>query len=59
MTAPINLNRARKEKQLTERQVKADINAARHGQTKAERILAATRNAKAARTLNQHRLDEE
>lgn len=59
MTAPINLNRARKNRERAERRAEADANAVRHGQTKAERILAATRNAKAARALDQHRIDEE
>jgi len=59
MTTAINLNRARKDKERTERRAQATANAAKFGQTKAEKILAATRNANAARALDQHRIDEE
>ncbi|WP_226780741.1 DUF4169 family protein [Oceaniglobus trochenteri] len=58
-SGPINLNRARKEKARDEKRAKADANAASFGRSKAEKILEATRNARAARTLDQHRLDEE
>jgi hypothetical protein len=59
MTAPINLNRARKDKERAQQRAQADANAAKFGQSKAEKILAATRNAKAKRALDQHRIDEE
>ncbi|NCO21866.1 MAG: DUF4169 family protein [Rhodobacterales bacterium] len=59
MTAPINLNRARKEKQRAEQRRVADANAAKFGQSKAQKTLSATRNARAARALDQHRLDQE
>ena len=39
MAAPVNLNRARKEKARAEKKARADENAARFGRTKAERML--------------------
>jgi len=59
MTPPINLNRARKDKERAEQRAEADANAAKHGRSKAEKILTATRNARAAKALDQHRIDEE
>lgn len=59
MTTPINLNRARKTRARAEDKAKADANAARFGRTKAERLLEATKTAKARAMLDQHQLDEE
>ena len=59
MSTPINLNRARKDRGRSEKRATADANAAKHGRTKAERILEATRNVKAARILDQHRIEDE
>ncbi|MGO4916838.1 DUF4169 family protein [Pseudogemmobacter sp. W21_MBD1_M6] len=59
MTTPINLNRARKTRARAEDKAKADANAARFGRTKAERLLEATKTAKASAMLDQHQLDEE
>lgn len=58
-SGPVNLNHARKERARTEKRAEADANVAKHGRTKAERILEATRNARAARALDQHRIEEE
>ena len=56
---PVNLNRARKEKARQEARRQADANAAKFGRTKAERILDATRAAKARAILDAHRRDDE
>ena len=56
--APVNLNRARKERARAKARAQADANAAKHGRTKAERILAATREEQARRRLDQHRFEE-
>lgn len=52
MAAPVNLNRARKEKARAERKARADENAARFGRTKAERMLEEARARKATRELD-------
>lgn len=59
MTTPINLNRARKDRARAEDKAKADANAVKFGRTKAERLLEATKSAKATAMLDQHRMDEE
>lgn len=59
MTAPINLNRARKDRARAEARALADENSARHGMSKAERVLAAARTARAAQVLDQHKVDDE
>jgi hypothetical protein len=59
LNTPINLNRARKERARLEARAVADQNAAKHGLSKAERVLAASRNTKAAHLLDQHKTDDE
>ena len=59
MTTPINLNRARKTRARAEDKAKADANAAKFSRTKAERLLEATKTAKASAMLDQHQMDEE
>ncbi len=51
----VNLRRGRKRKARAEARSKADANAARHGQTKAERTLRAARQDLEARRLDGHR----
>ncbi len=58
MAAPVNLNRARKEKARAERKARADENAARFGRTKAERMLDEARARKAARELDGAKREE-
>ncbi|MAX73063.1 DUF4169 family protein [Alterinioella nitratireducens] len=58
MAAPVNLNRARKEKARAERKARADENAARFGRTKAERMLEEARARKAARELDGAKREE-
>ena len=58
MTAKvINLRRARKVSARAEIAAKADENAARHGQSKAQKQLTTAREAKAARDLDGHKRD--
>lgn len=55
MSSVINLNRFRKAKARAEKRATADANAAKFGQSKAERGLAGARAEKAARDLEAHR----
>ena len=55
----INLNRARKTRARTEAKAEADANAVKHGRTKAQRLLEATRSEKARQMLDRHKTDEE
>lgn len=59
MSAPINLNRARKTRARDEALRQADANAAKHGRTKAERDLEAARKAKADKRLDDHGPDDD
>ena len=59
MNKPINLNRIRKERARDEARERANENAARHGISKAEKVLTAARSERAARILDQHKVDEE
>lgn len=59
MSDPINLNRARKDRARAEARALADENSIRHGLSKAERVLAAARSARASAILDQHRVDDE
>lgn len=56
---PVNLNRYRKEKGRAEAKARADVNAVKHGRTKAERLLDAARAEKARRMLDRHQIEEE
>ena len=57
MAELINLNRFRKEKARAEKRAKADENAAKFGQTRAERDLQKARAEKSAHALDGHRLE--
>ncbi len=54
----VNLRLERKRKARAETRTKADANATRHGQTKAERTLRAAREDLAARRLDGHRRED-
>ncbi|NPD19148.1 DUF4169 family protein [Alterinioella nitratireducens] len=58
MAAPVNLNRARKEKARAEKKARADENAVRFGRAKAERMLEEARARKAARELDGAKREE-
>lgn len=55
----VNLRRARKARDRAAGERAAAENRARHGRTKARRIDDAADSAKAARTLAQHRLEDD
>lgn len=54
-----SLARARKAKLLAAARTAANANAVSFGRTKAQKVLEAARDAKARRSLDQHRLDED
>ena len=54
---PVNLRQVRKERARAEKRTAAGTNAAKHGRSKAERVLEAARGEKARRMLDQHRID--
>lgn len=56
---PVNLNRFRKEKARADEKAQADANAVKFGRSKAERVLEATRAAKARAMLDAHKTGEE
>ena len=55
---PINLRRARKDRDRAARRAEADANAVAHGLPKAVRDLEAARRAQAAARLDAHRRGE-
>ncbi|MCG6902971.1 MAG: DUF4169 family protein [Rhodobacter sp.] len=59
MSIPINLNRARKERDKIKKRLQADENTVKYGRSKAERILEAAQNEKARRSLDLHRTEDE
>ena len=59
MSKIVNLRAARKSKARAESRRAADANAVRHGLTKAEKKLAAARNAQARARIDAHRRDKE
>ena len=58
MSAPINLNHVRKERDRAEKKAQADANAVKFGRTKAERLLDAARAEHAKRRLDQAKFEE-
>ena len=56
---PINLNHARKEKERVDKKARADVNAVKHGRTKAERLLDTTQSEQARARLDQLKFDDE
>ncbi|WOI55094.1 DUF4169 family protein [Palleronia sp. LCG004] len=56
---PINLNRARKERDREREKTRADENAIIHGRTKSERMAEAMRSEKARAHLDAHRFSDE
>ncbi|KZX94066.1 MULTISPECIES: DUF4169 family protein [unclassified Sulfitobacter] len=57
MSAPINLNKIKKERNRASRRARADENAVQFGQTKAQKDLLRARAEQIARNLEGHRLD--
>jgi hypothetical protein len=58
MAEIVNLRRVKKAKARAEKSAQADANRARHGVAKPLRELAKARDEKAARDLEDHKLDE-
>lgn len=56
--SPINLNQARKDRTRADDKARADANAAKHGRTKAQRLLEAAQAEQAKRQLDQAKFDE-
>lgn len=56
MSQIINLRRARKEKQRMKNREQASENAVKFGQSKAQKLLAATHEARLREVLDQHKL---
>jgi hypothetical protein len=57
MTQVINLRQARKDKTRRHSRARADVNAAKHGRSKAEKLRDATEAAKAQAHLDGHKRD--
>ncbi len=55
----VNLNKARKERARAEDKARADANAAKHGRTKAQRLIEAAQADKARRVLDQAKFEDE
>ncbi len=58
MGKPVNLNRYRKEKARAEKKARADQNAVKFGQTKAEKEVFKRERHRQRRDLDNHELDE-
>jgi hypothetical protein len=56
MSDIVNLHRVRKQATRTKQAAKAAENRVVHGRSKAERVVAETREAKSHRELDQHRM---
>jgi hypothetical protein len=59
MSQIVNLKHVRKALEQTEDRAKANANAAKFGQNKAERVLNAARQSQARKKLDAHHLYEE
>ncbi|MBW4708150.1 DUF4169 family protein [Roseobacter sp. YSTF-M11] len=55
MSTPINLNKARKERNRASRKARADENAVSFGQTKAQKALLKAKADKITRNLDAHK----
>lgn len=58
MSEPINLNKARKAKALSEKQKRAAENRAKHGRTKAEKAAEVAESERASRALDAARKED-
>ena len=55
----INRNKVRKDRLRTAKKAEADLNAAKHGRTKAERLAEAARDARTRVRLDQIKFEDE
>nr|WP_301270770.1 MULTISPECIES: DUF4169 family protein [unclassified Roseobacter] len=53
------MNKARKARDMVEKKANADANAIKHGQSKAARLLQATRDEQARKLLDGHERESE
>ncbi|MEX0307080.1 MAG: DUF4169 family protein [Ruegeria sp.] len=58
MGKPVNLNRYRKEKARAEKKARANANAAKYGQPKANKTIVKLELDKQRRDLDGHKVDE-
>ncbi|WP_299660140.1 DUF4169 family protein [uncultured Ruegeria sp.] len=58
MGKPVNLNRYRKEKARAEKKARAETNAAKHGQTKANKTVVKLEQDRQRRDLDGHKVEE-
>ena len=56
---PVNLNQARKTRARADAKARADLNAARFGRTKAERLLDAAKAEQASDRLSQLKFEDD
>lgn len=56
---PVNLRQFRKDRAWAEKRAEAAANAARHGQSKAGKVLDAAKGERARRMLDQHRIEDD
>ncbi len=59
MSEIVNLNKIRKDRERTAKKAEADVNAAKHGRTKADRMAEATRDAQTKARLDQLKFEDE
>ena len=59
MVKLVNLNRARKQQAREEKRDQSSENAVKHGLSKAEKLLMATRNTRAQQMLDQHKNEDD
>ncbi|MCF2872708.1 DUF4169 family protein [Octadecabacter sp. G9-8] len=59
MSDIVNLNKVRKDRERTAKKAEADVNAAKHGRTKAERLAEAARDAQTRARLDQLKFEDE
>lgn len=57
MSTPVNINKARKERNRASRKARADENAVNFGQTKAQKDVLKAKAEKIARNLDAHKRD--
>ena len=55
----VNLNKVKKARELTAKKAEADVNAAKFGRTKAERLAETTRAGRAKAQLDQLKFEDE
>lgn len=59
MSEIVNLNKVRKDRERTAKKADADLNAAKFGRSKAERLAEAARDAQAKARLDQSKFEDE